>query len=64
MTATITHTAVGDYTIDLANGLPVEVCAKCGGRGYLPGYEFIDNAPLLELHGRPVRQHEVDQRGR
>ena len=37
MTATFTHIAAGDYTIDLVNGFPVEVCAKCGGRGYLPG---------------------------
>src|SRR5664279_3986604 len=44
MTSTITQTTAGDYTIDLVNGFPVEVCARCGGRGYLPGYEFIDNA--------------------
>ena len=44
MTATITQTTAGDYAIDLVNGFPVEVCARCGGRGFLPGYEFIDNA--------------------
>lgn len=44
MTATITHATVSDYSIDLVNGFPVEVCGKCGGRGYLPGYERIDNA--------------------
>ena len=62
MTVTFTHTTAGDYTIDLVNGFPVEVCARCGGRDTCPATSSLTTPaagaawePSTPTRSRPAR---------
>lgn len=51
---TTTDVTIAEHTVTvtLLNGWPYTPCWKCGGTGYLPGYEFSDNARCWGCHTR------------